>query len=242
MAMDLAKLAKTPVGPLPAGAWVVIVGAGLGVNFYLRRNPTPPQEIVEDGSGQEGVGEGPGWIAVPPPTDAPPQEGPPTTNEDWGRIGINWLISKGYDPNVSDSAVRKYLTATTLTVQEYALIAILLVAKGSPPNPLPPPAAPPVVPPPVVPPKPPKPPKPPPQPQPPPPPPVAPPALRYVTVTPWPTPYSTLYGIARGYYGNGNRWPELFNVNKVGYRRPDGSSGMISNPNLIYVGWRIWVP
>lgn len=236
--MDL----KQQVGPLPLGAWIVVVGGGLGIALYTRRAPAAAPTIVEDTGNPAGVGTGPGWIAVPPPSTAPAGPANPTTNEEWGRLAINWLIAQGYDPAVSDSAIRKYLETQSLSNQEYSLLQAALRQFGSPPIPLPtPPAGPvipgpvkqdptPVQPPPVV------------Q-QPSPPPPVqAPPQLRYHVVTPWPTQTSTLYGIAKRYYGNGNRWPELFNVNKNGYRRPDGSTGWINNPNLIYAGRTVWVP
>lgn len=65
---------------------------------------------------------------------------------------------------------------------------------------------------------------------------------QWVTVTPWNTPTSTLWGIARQVYGNGADWPRIFNANRIGVMRPDGTQGAISNPNLIYKGERVWVP
>lgn len=130
--IDLGK----QVGPLPLGAWVVVVGAGLGIAFYTRQSsPTPV--IEEDTSMDEGVGEGPGWVAVPPPTYGP-NAPEPVTNEEWGRNAINHLISMGYNSSAADSAVRKYLAAENLSVTEYALITEALRRLGSPPVPLPP--------------------------------------------------------------------------------------------------------
>jgi len=51
-----------------------------------------------------------------------------------------------------------------------------------------------------------------------------------------------LWNIAKRYYGNGAQYVRIFNANRVGVRRPDGSNGMISNPNLIYPGWRLVIP
>lgn len=235
---------KEQIGPLPVGAWLAVVGGGLGIAWYTKRAGTAPT-IVEDTSNPPGVGEGPGWIAVPPPSSGPPTpDSAPTTNEEWGRLAINWLIAQGYDPAMSDSAIRKYLEVKQPTTQEYALISVALRHFGSPPVPLPspppPPVIPPVIKPPVVPPPVVKPPAPPPVK--PPPVPGTPPKLRYVVVTPWPTQLSTLWGIAARFYGNGGRWPEIFNVNRVGFTRPDGSKGWISNPNLIYAGRTVYVP
>jgi nucleoid-associated protein YgaU len=81
-----------------------------------------------------------------------------------------------------------------------------------------------------------------PPPSPPSPPAPAPQNQRWVIVTPWPTRFSTLWGIASWAYGRGADWPRIYNANAIGVRRPDGSNGMIKNPNLIYTGWRIYVP
>lgn len=236
MAIDL----KEQIGPLPLGAWIVVVAGGLGVAYYTRNasvGSTP--EIVEDVSNPPGVGEGPGWIAVPPPTTPPPGPAQPQTNEEWGRLAINWLIAQGYSPGESDAAIRNYLEVKALTNQQYALLQAALRQFGSPPIPLPSPPPPPVIPAPVTPPPttPPATPKPPTTPKPP-----SKPALRYIVITPWPTQLSTLWGIAAKYYGKGSEWPRIYNVNRVGYTRPDGSKGWISNPNLIYAGRTVWVP
>lgn len=245
MKMDLAQ----PVGPLPLGAWIAVVGGGLGLAYYSRKQSAPASpEIVEDTGGEPGVGTGPGWLAVSPPTTSAPGAPAPTTNEEWGRQGVNYLIAQGYDANVADSAMRKYLMSQKLSVQEYALIRLVLNKFGAAPNPLypvdegttptppPPVVVPPppvVVPPPVT------------QPPPPPPPPPAPPPptqIRIHIVSPWPTKGSTLWGISEIYYGTGTRWPEIYNANRIGTRRPDGSPGFISDPNYLRPGDRVWVP
>lgn len=137
--MDL----KTPVGPLPLGAWVVIVGAGLGVNMYLRRNPGAPPVEVEAGP-EPGVGLGGNWIPTQPGGGGSTEEvSKPKTNEEWGAAATRWLIAKNYDPNTADSAVRKYLISGQLTVAEYAMIGIALAGLGPPPYPLGEPAPPP---------------------------------------------------------------------------------------------------
>lgn len=73
-----------------------------------------------------------------------------------------------------------------------------------------------------------------------------PPAGQWVTVAPWSSvnaPWnSTLWGIAQHTYGNGALYPKIFAANKTGVVRPDGTSGTINNPKLIYPGQRIWVP
>ncbi len=132
--LDLGK----QMGPLPLGAWLAVVGTGVGIAVFGKRNSAPPAppEIVEDTSGVPGVGTGPGWVAVPPPSYAPaaPQI---TTNDEWALAATNYLIAQGYDPAQSDQAVRKYITLEKLGVQEYALIRIVLTKLGALPYPLP---------------------------------------------------------------------------------------------------------
>lgn len=136
MALDLGK----QVGPLPLGAWLAAGGAGIGLALYTRRMgaaPTDPSLAPVDTGADPGVGTGPGWVAVPPPTTGPVAPDV-STNEAWGVAAINWLIAQGYDAAVSDSAIRKYLAGTKMSVQEYALYRIALTHFGSPPSPLPP--------------------------------------------------------------------------------------------------------
>lgn len=220
------------VGPLPLGAWVAVVAGGLGIAIYTRRNQagSGQVQVVADTGADPGVGlGGAGWVSVQPPatgvTSAQPQ-----TNEEWARLATTYLIAQGYDPGVADSAVRKYMEANQLTAQEYAMMSMVLRQYGPPPNPIGPPADPPVV--------------------------TTPPpstgggntpaptttAMRYVTVTVWPSQTGTLWGIAQKYYNNGSRWIEIYNANKRGVTRPDGTQGWITNPDLIWPGRTVWVP
>lgn len=125
------------IGPLPLGAWVIVVGAGVGIALWTRRSPVPA--VVESGNGTPGVGTGgSGQFTDLTPTPANPAQQAPTTNEQWGVKAINWLIANGYPANVADSAIRKYLSGAKLSVQEFTMVGIVLVALGSPPQILPP--------------------------------------------------------------------------------------------------------
>lgn len=235
------------VGPLPMGAWVAVIGGGLGIAWYVNRNTASPDPQVATG-GDPGVGDGStgGWTQTSPDSGADgsgdvPAAGP-VTNEAWAVLAINWLIAQGYDATTADSAIRKYIAGSDpgLSIKEYALLSLALAKFGSPPNPLPPPVnGPPTIPPPPT-------QAPPPVTQPPPaqnpPPAPSPVKLIFDTVTPWPTQASTLSGMAKKWYGYPNKWPQIYNANRSGVRRPDGSIGMISNPDLLRTGWRIYIP
>jgi hypothetical protein len=222
-------------GPLPVGAWVAVVGTGLGIAYYSKKNKAPTGVVLEqyrDTSPQDGVGMGGSWLAVTPPTTAPAGV-VIDTNEKWASQCISWLIAEGYNANVADAAMRKYIIAEKPSTQEYVLQGLALQHYGPPPFPIPSvPDAPPMPdknPPPtkVVDP-------------PPPPPPVR--QLRIVVVEPWRSSRSTLWGMAKEFYGDGNLWRRIWDANRKGTTRPDGSPGFISNPNYLRAGDRVYVP
>lgn len=238
MAMDFSK----PIGPLPTGAWIAVVAGGLGLMYYQRNHqsatPVDPTTLAD------AVGAGPTAFTAVNPSSSPVSNTPSfTDNATWAVAAITWAIAHGYQPTVADSAVRNYIQGTPpSSPQESAIIDVILKALGPPPETLPPPQTPPpvikppVIPPPVV--------KPPVKPPAPVPKPVPTPGStgRWFVVTPWPTRDSTLSGIAQDAYGNAAQWPTLFNANRVGVTRPDGSPGMISNPDLIFANAKIWAP
>lgn len=140
MALDLGK----QVGPLPLGAWMAVVAGGLGIALWSRNaggGGSEEPEIVEDTSGDEGVGEGPGWTAVPPPTTSPTAPGY-ETNEAWGQAAINWLIAQGYPAGLASSSITKALnggediSGNKMSIQEWALWSLALTKFGSPPYPV----------------------------------------------------------------------------------------------------------
>lgn len=135
--MDFGK----QVGPLPLGAWVVLVAGGLGIAYYTRgqtasADPTP---TVDTGS-QPGVGDGTvgGWVPQTPPTAVTPVNAKPTNNEEWYTYVYEKLVGQfNYDPNLVDSALRKYLAGLKPSVSEYVIIGAALRIMP-PPSPLPP--------------------------------------------------------------------------------------------------------
>ena len=123
------------VGPLSGGVWILVIGAGLGIGFYLRRNAAPAAAptVVSPSSG---AGPG-GWAATPVP-DAVVAIAKPTTAALWAVGALAWLLTHNYDAALSDSAIRKYLGSQPLTTQEQAIINAVLTGYGPPPEILPP--------------------------------------------------------------------------------------------------------
>lgn len=218
------------VGPLPMGAWAAVVAGGLGIAYYKKKQSAAAAAVATPGidtSGTPGVGTGAVGGYVDNTTSTPPTPGAITDNNSWGVVATNYLIAQNYDPALSDSAVRKYLASASLSVSEYALIKVVLLKYGVPPQPLAQlPADAPVTP--VVAPAPPvsvpaavTPP--------PPPPPVAAPAPSHVYYTV--RPGDSLSKIAARYPQSWITWQSIYNNNR----------NIISNPNFIRAGWNLLI-
>ncbi len=128
MAVDLGK----QVGPLPLGAWIVVVGGGLGIAWYTKRSGGAESPQI-DTSGQPGVGDGSvgGWVPQSPVTGTQGVQNTPTTNEEWAYQAKLQLTAMGsYPATVVSSAIDKYINGQTLSIQEYAIVGIALAKVG----------------------------------------------------------------------------------------------------------------
>ena len=133
------------VGPLPLGAWVVVVAGGLGIAVYTRKSGTNNEPtVVEDTSGDPGVGEGGipgGFIPVTPPTSGT-GEITYDSNEAWGQAAITYLIAQGYSAALANSAITKALAGgvdidgNKMSIQEWSLWSLALAKLGPPPYPV----------------------------------------------------------------------------------------------------------
>lgn len=214
---DMGKM----IGPLPLGAWLAVIGGGLGVAYYTRSQGgdepvTDPDLMPEDVGGVPGVGVGGSgqWVNVDPPSNNGTRP-KPSTNEEWAQRAIEHLIASGYPAMNADAAVRKYITAAQLGVSEKALIGIAIGAIGPLPVALPPAPD---------------------TPTPNPPTPKPAPKGKYIIHrvrkgdTLWRI--GNLYGV--------NPWVLFYENDKLG-KRPDGSAGWVTNPNSLKEGWTIVV-
>jgi nucleoid-associated protein YgaU len=144
--MDMPDLGKQ-VGPLPLGAWVVIVGGSLGYVFYSRsRQPSAPVEVAagpDPGVGAGGVGAIGAYTATDGGMDTPASATATIeSNTQWGQHAFNWLVGQGTDGATADAAIRQYLSGNSLSLQQNGLISQVLAKFGMTPEDLP--AAPPI--------------------------------------------------------------------------------------------------
>lgn len=236
MATKLPDMGKM-IGPLPLGAWVVAIGLGVGIIVWNRKTgstDTVTDSVYNDTSSVPGVGVGGSglWTDITVPTTGNTSTPSAiTTNEEWGRQALNRAIGLGYNPTIADYAIRAYLSSSNLDSSGWAIINDLLRALGAPPSALGPSdykpsvIAPPTTNPPTT------------------KPPTAgtgsgmSPSVGYVSHT---VRYGqTLAAIATAY---GVRWATLYNANKLGVKRADGSMGVIANPSYVPPGTRLVIP
>lgn len=127
------------VGPLPIGVWVILIGGTIVIVYAMnsrgKNNTVNTLEVAADGTTgpESNVGDGSvgGWlyqqsVAVSNKTY--------TTNEEWGRAAIQFLIGQGYDAALADVAIRRYMGGLDITVQQRPLITAALKGLGPPPE------------------------------------------------------------------------------------------------------------
>lgn len=134
MAENVTAQLSKKMGPLPVGVWIVVVGAGLGIGFFLNRKQSTQDTSPPVQDPGVGVG-GSGWVDVPPPAKPAPVA---ETNMTWAIKASNWLIAQGYPPLSVGNAVNKYIFSTPLSPQEKAWVDQAVKQFGVPPDPLPP--------------------------------------------------------------------------------------------------------
>lgn len=150
--VDVPDSLERKIGPLPAGVWLLAIGGGLALSYFLNRS---------DGGGDEGPAEpsnvastrfaaGPVMIIDDVPTgdefDRQPRGDQGTgdvevgiqTNAQWERKAHERLADEGYDPLSIARALARYLTGEPVTVKDKAIIRRALQLVGLPPNPVPP--------------------------------------------------------------------------------------------------------
>jgi hypothetical protein len=130
------------VGPLPVGIWMVAAG---GIYLYVKRKntaagPGGPTALTPAGTvattggigssdmshgGGSGGDTGSGGNTV---------AGQYSTNDAWGRAAVNFLVARGVDPTVANSAITQFLASQNLTADQQAQVNLAIQSLGAPPN------------------------------------------------------------------------------------------------------------
>jgi hypothetical protein len=231
------------IGPVEK-KWVYIGGAFVvgivGYAYWNKSRADAAETEVSDYT------EGPGYAmdsgvdeyVNPGGSQAPVEEDyvtAPSTNAEWAQKAIAILVDTGYDPIEASIAVGRYLARQSLTSTQANMIRAASAQLGPPPvgdfpititpttpTPKPDEPKPPVVKPPAKPPVKPKPPA---------------PSGKYVTVTRWPLPGSSLWSIATREYKDGRKWTRIWNDS-----RNASLKKARKDPKKIRPGDRFWVP
>jgi len=129
----MANILSKQVGPLPLGAWVAVVGGGLGLAYYANRNQSSGSDTAlsdREVLAEPGVGVGGGQFIESPPEFMPQ---PTESLATWIVKAVAALINAGVSPLAAEAAVRKYATNQTLSQAEAALVNKAITLVGQPP-------------------------------------------------------------------------------------------------------------
>lgn len=142
------KVGGVPVWGIGAGVAVLVVGGAYYLNsrdegtVQTVYSPDDMMPEESDPTNQDiGLPNGPigDWLSENPGHPSYPVGiggglPAPITNEQWGRYVTDQLLSKGDDPTIVSTAVRKYLDGKALTAGEEAVIRMAIVLFGNPPE------------------------------------------------------------------------------------------------------------
>lgn len=131
------------IGPLPAGGWLLVVGAGVGFAYWRNgRTPTTTQSADTQGFTDPTAGNPLQMLGLLEALNRG-QSGPSTTgatdNNSWYQNAVRNLLGKGYVPGLVDTALRKYMQGMSLSTSENAIVELALTMVGPLPFPPPPP-------------------------------------------------------------------------------------------------------
>lgn len=149
--MAMSDTLSKPVGPLPMGAWVVVVGGGLGIAWWTRKNGTASTPTTTPATLADAVGTGASGFTNSAQVTTPAVASGPTTNDQWAALALTWAATNtNYSLTAVSNAISKYFAGEQRTVAEETILNSLFRSPvGAPPTPGPQAPYPPAPPPPV---------------------------------------------------------------------------------------------
>lgn len=141
---DIKETLSKKVGPLPLGVWLLAVGGGLGLSYYVQRG-SDEEEVVEDEEFAFDQYSGDAFTAQPYSgevglpdfgTQAPISQPPQTINSNaqWIALGVDYLIGIGASPLKANDALVKFTEGQVVDTQEQALVSQVIRHLGAPPE------------------------------------------------------------------------------------------------------------
>jgi hypothetical protein len=123
------------LGPLPAGAWVGVVGGAVVISHFARKRSSTPAAAA---SSAGPLGTQAGILVVPSNAGDPVVAARPTDNAGWLRVALDGLAARGtFDPSVAASALAKYTDGQQLSPTETQVFNAAVGIVGYPPQPVP---------------------------------------------------------------------------------------------------------
>lgn len=130
-------LAK-PAGPLPVGAWIAVIGGGLGIAWWTRKNSTgsSTSDSTTPTTLEDAVGAGASGFTNSNQVTTPAVASGPTTNDQWASLALTWAATNtNYSLTLVSNAISKYFAGTQRTVEEETVLNSLFRQVGAPPVP-----------------------------------------------------------------------------------------------------------
>jgi nucleoid-associated protein YgaU len=135
--MQLGATLSKPVGPLPLGAWIAVIGVGgyLGLKGRSKLAASSSAAAAVDPNAVAPVTD-PGGAGIQfgggdPGTPATPSI---TTNQDWASAAISYVIAHGKNAADAQNAITKFLAGTPVNPTEYDIITLAIAHLGAPPE------------------------------------------------------------------------------------------------------------
>lgn len=125
------------VGPLPMGAWALVVGGALFYSFYMSKKKTASTGTTDTTTPSALIYTGTGG-GTPTDTTTPTTTTGYLTNEAWASAAKTFLISQSVDAKEASDAIDLYINAQALNSKQTSYVSIATKQLGPPPQSLPP--------------------------------------------------------------------------------------------------------
>jgi hypothetical protein len=132
MANLMATLGKQ-VGPLPLGAWLAVVGGGLGIAWYAQRSQGGAADTGDDETQLAEAGVGEGTAAFIPAAEVSQPAPTVETLDEWINKAVRAAVSIGASPLQIEQALRLYAKGEKLSSTQEQIVNRVITLIGPAP-------------------------------------------------------------------------------------------------------------